>query len=137
MTKIPVALRRLVINRSGDRCEYCQLSQAGQIATFHIDHVIPDSAGGETSAENLALACVSCSLKKGARQRIQDPETGDRVQIFNPRLQVWSDHFDWQGVQLLGLSPVGRATIYALQLNRPIMVAIRSEEVVFDRHPPT
>ncbi len=33
--------------------------------------------------------------------------------------------------------PVGRATIYALQLNRPIMVAIRSEEVVFDRHPPT
>ena len=136
MTKIPIALRRWVISRSGDRCEYCQLSQAGQIATFHIDHVIPDSAGGETRAENLALACVSCSLKKGARQRILDPETGDRVQIFNPRLQVWSGHFVWQGVQLLGLSSVGRATIHALQLNRPIMVAIRSEEVVFDRHPP-
>jgi HNH endonuclease len=136
MTKIPVALRRLVINRSENRCEYCQLSQAGQIATFHIDHVIPDSAGGETSAENLALACVSCSLKKGARQRIPDPETGDRVQIFNPRLQAWSDHFAWQGVQVVGLSPVGRATIHALQLNRPMMVAIRSEEVIFDRHPP-
>lgn len=137
MTKIPIALRRLVINRSSDRCEYCKLSQAGQIATFHIDHVIPDSAGGPTSADNLALACVSCSLKKGARQCIQDPETGDHVQIFNPRLQLWSDHFAWEGVQLLGLSVVGRATIHALQLNRPIMVAIRSEEVVFDRHPPT
>jgi HNH endonuclease len=137
MTNIPAALRRLVIQRSGDRCEYCTLSQAGQIATFHIDHVIPDSASGETSAENLALACVSCSLKKGARQRIQDPETGDRVQIFNPRLQIWSDHFAWQDLQLLGLTSVGRATIHALQLNRPLMVAIRSEEVFFDRHPPT
>ena len=136
MTRIPVALRRLVINRSNNRCEYCQLSQAGQIATFHIDHIVPDSAGGETTAGNLALACVSCSLKKGARQTIQDPETGDRVQIFNPRLQVWSENFAWQGVLLLGLSPVGRATIQALQLNRPMMLAIRSEEIVFNRHPP-
>jgi len=136
MTRIPVALRRSVISRSGNRCEYCQLSQAGQIATFHIDHIIPDSAGGDTTADNLAFACVSCSLKKGARQTIQDPETGDRVQIFNPRLQVWSENFAWQGVLLLGLSPVGRATIQALQLNRPMMLAIRSEEIVFNRHPP-
>ncbi len=137
MTTISAALRRLVIQRSGDRCEYCTLSQAGQIATFHVDHVIPDSAGGETSDDNLALACVSCSLKKGARQRIQDPKTGDRVQIFNPRLQAWSDHFAWQDLQLLGLTSIGRATIQALQLNRPMMLAIRSEEVFFDRHPPT
>jgi 5-methylcytosine-specific restriction endonuclease McrA len=52
------------------------LSQSGQAATFHIDHIVPEVAGGATVAENLALACVSCSLKKGAKQLLADPETG-------------------------------------------------------------
>ncbi len=80
--KIPLSLRRLVIQRSGDRCEYCGISQLGQVATFHIDHVIPVVAGGETSAENLALACVSCSLRKGARQELVDVESGECVAFF-------------------------------------------------------
>jgi len=61
MTKIPASLRLLVRQRAGDRCEYCGLSQLGQEATFHIDHVTPVAAQSETSADNLALACVSCS----------------------------------------------------------------------------
>jgi 5-methylcytosine-specific restriction endonuclease McrA len=71
----------LVIQRSGDRCEYCSLSQAGQAATFHIDHIIPVAAGGATTEDNLALACVSCSLRKAARQTVEDPETGKTVPI--------------------------------------------------------
>jgi 5-methylcytosine-specific restriction endonuclease McrA len=70
MSVIPASPRRLVLQRAGDRCEYCGLSQAGQVATFHIDHVIPVVANGETVAENLALACVSCSLRKSARQTV-------------------------------------------------------------------
>jgi hypothetical protein len=136
MTTIPADLRRLVIRRSGDRCEYCCLSQAGQVATFHIDHIVPEAAGGETVAENLALACVSCSLRKGARQQLQDLETGELVSFFNPRLQSWKEHFSWNGVEVVGLTAVGRVTIRALSLNRPIMLAIRGEEVFFDRHPP-
>jgi hypothetical protein len=133
---IPAALRRLVIQRSGDRCEYCGLSQAGQVATFHIDHIIPEIAGGATTAENLALACVSCSLRKGARQLLKDPETGEVVPVFNPRQQIWKEHFGWKGVEVVGLTAVGRATIEALSLNRPIMLAIRGEEAFFNRHPP-
>jgi hypothetical protein len=136
MTTIPADLRRLVIRRSGDRCEYCCLSQAGQVATFHIDHVVPEAAGGETVAENLALACVSCSLRKGARQQLKDLETGELVSFFNPRLQSWKEHFSWNGVEVVGLTATGRVTIRALSLNRPIMLAIRGEEVFFDRHPP-
>jgi 5-methylcytosine-specific restriction endonuclease McrA len=60
MVTIPAALRRFVIQRSDERCEYCKLSQLGQVATFHIDHIGPVAAGGETTDENLALACVSC-----------------------------------------------------------------------------
>lgn len=133
---IPVSLRRFVTERAGDRCEYCSLSQAGQAATFHIDHIIPVVAKGATVAENLALACVSCSLRKSAKQTARDPETGETVTIFHPRQQIWEEHFRWSGVQLLGLTVTGRATIHTLSLNRAIMQAIRAEEELLGRHPP-
>jgi hypothetical protein len=135
MTHIPALLRRLVSRRSRGRCEYCQLAQAGQEATFHVDHVQPVIAGGRTEADNLALACVSCSLRKGARQTAVDPDTGHVVSIYHPRSDTWSDHFVWQGVRVLGLTEVGRATIDALDLNRPLILAIREEEAALGRHP--
>ena len=136
MTKIPATLRRWVIQRANNRCEYCGISQIGQVATFHIDHVIPVVAGGETTAENLALACVSCSLRKGARQKIEDAETGEIVYIFNPRQQRWNAHFAWNGVEVIGLTAIGRATVQALNFNRSTMLAIRAEEELRGRHPP-
>jgi hypothetical protein len=134
-TTIPAALRRLVIQRAGNRCEYCGLSQAGQEATFHIDHVIPVAAGGGTVEDNLALACVSCSLYKSARQMVQDPQTGATVKIFNPRQQIWKEHFEWNGVRVNGLTATGRATIDALRMNRALILAIRAEEELLGRHP--
>jgi hypothetical protein len=136
MATIPISLRRSVIQRADNRCEYCGISQIGQVATFHIDHIIPVVAGGETRAENLALACVSCSLRKGARQNIEDTETGEVVSIFNPRQQVWKEHFRWNDVQVVGLTITGRAMVKALDLNRAIMLAIRAEEKLLGRHPP-
>lgn len=136
MTAIPVSLRRLVIQRANNRCEYCGISQIGQVATFHLDHIVPVVAGGETTAENLALACVSCSLRKGARQTIKDSNTGVLVFIFNPRLQLWKEHFAWNGVQVIGLTATGRVTVQALDLNRSTMLAIRPEEELLGRHPP-
>ena len=85
---IPVSLQRRVRLRASERCEYCRIAQVGQEATFHVDHVMPQAAGGVTSLENLALACVSCSLRKGARTTAIDPGTGDAAQLFHPRLQV-------------------------------------------------
>jgi len=55
MTSIPAALRQIVMQRAHNACEYCGLSQEGQEATFHIDHIIPRAAGGATISENLAL----------------------------------------------------------------------------------
>ena len=136
MATIPASLRRLVIQRADNRCEYCGISQIGQVATFHIDHIVPVIAGGETIAENLALACVSCSLRKGARQNLEDSETGEVVSIFNPRQQAWKEHFDWNGVQVVGLTATGTATVQALDLNRATMLAIRAEEELLGRHPP-
>ena len=121
---------------AGDRCEYCSLAQAGQEAAFHVDHVVPVSAGGPTVLDNLALACVSCSLRKGARRVAPDPQTGKAVALFNPRRDAWRVHFRWDGVRMVGLTPTGRATAEALRMNRTLARAIRAAEAHRGRHPP-
>jgi hypothetical protein len=136
MSDITAALREEVTLRAGNRCEYGQLSQLGQEATFHIDHVVPRAAGGPTTLDNLALACVSCSLRKWAHQTAPDPESGAEIPLFNPRTQTWTDNFRRDGVQLVPQTPTGRATVTGLALNRPVILAIRQEEAIRGRHPP-
>ncbi len=133
---VPIEMRRAVVARARDRCEYCGLAQAGQEATFHVDHLIPVSSGGPTELENLGLACVSCSLRKGARTFALDPESGLDVALFHPRKDRWESDFEWQGVRVLGRTATGRATIGALRLNRDLILAIRAEEAIQGRHPP-
>jgi HNH endonuclease len=135
MSDIPARLRRLVQTRAKGRCEYCQLTQEGQEATFHVDHVVPRAADGATELHNLALACVSCSLRKAARRSATDPETERVVPLFHPRRQRWTRHFRWEGLTVIGLSATGRATIQALQMNRPLVLTIRQEEILRGRLP--
>lgn len=133
---IPDYLRQQVVHRAQSRCEYCGISQDGQEAAFHIDHVLPVIAGGATTLDNLALACVSCSLRKGARRKSSDPKTGKRVLLFNPRRDLWRLHFRWHEIRVIRLSPTGRATVEALQMNRPVAEAIRHHEKARGLHPP-
>lgn len=135
MSHIPAVLRNLVIRRAGNACEYCGLSQKGQEATFHVDHIVPVASNGETTAENLALGCVSCSLRKGAKETMIDSETDQEVKLFHPRLDAWNKHFQWNRVILKGLTAKGRATIQLLNLNRRLILAIREEEILLGRHP--
>jgi hypothetical protein len=132
---VPANVRRQVVQRAQNRCEYCGLSQSGQEALFHLDQIIPSSDCGPTTIENLALAYVSCSLRKGARQTAFDPETGEEVTLFHPRLASWPRHFHWLGVRIVGFTPTGRSTVAALSMNRPLALAIRREEAVRGRHP--
>jgi hypothetical protein len=135
MSHIPVFLKKLVIRRANNHCEYCQLAQQGQEATFHIDHIVPLAGGGETDSENLALACVSCSLRKGAREFVTEEESENATRIYNPRNDIWEEHFKWDGVALKGITAKGKATIKILNLNRPLILAIREEEILLGRHP--
>ncbi len=45
-----------------------------------------------------------------------------------------NEHFRWQGVLLNGSTATGRATIKALDMNRPLILAIRKEEALLGRH---
>ena len=134
--RVPTSIARRVRERADDRCEYCGLCQAGQEATFHIDHIKPRRDGGASQLDNLALACVSCSLRKGARTEGPDPTTGEMVRLFDPRRDRWEEHIsiaeDWR---LIGRTPLGRATVALLDMNRPLAVAIRLEEALRHRYP--
>lgn len=137
MSDISRLLKEQVIKRAGNRCEYCQVSQVAQEAAFHIDHVMPRVLGGLTNLDNLALACVSCSLRKWAKESAIDPDTGQQVRLYNPRTQLWADHFRWAGSVVVPLTSTGRATVSSLGLNRSIMLSIRHEESTRGRHPPS
>ena len=133
---VSASMRRRVIVRAGNRCEYCGLSQSGQAATFHVDHIMPVVAGGVTELANLALACINCSLRKGARQSAHDAVTGRAVRLFHPREQKWNLHFRWKGCEVAGITAVGRATVDALAINSAENQIIRSFESILGRHPP-
>lgn len=64
--------------------------------------------------------------------------TGEVVRLFNPRHQLWLEHFAWAetGDYIAGLTPVGRATVVALNLNRPSLVKARRAWVSVGWHPP-
>lgn len=106
--------------------------------TFEFEHIFPLAAGGATEFENLCLACPFCNRHKSDHQTASDPLTGELVPLFHPQQQTWGEHFAWQGEgsELLGLTPVGRATIALLQMNRPQLVHIRRLWIELGEHPP-
>ncbi|WGZ94913.1 MAG: HNH endonuclease signature motif containing protein [Candidatus Thiothrix putei] len=105
--------------------------------SFEFDHIAPISRAGETSLENLALACGGCNRHKSNKVQGIDPATGDRVELFNPRQQQWEVHFGWTDdyTQMIGLTAIGRATVAALKLNRIGLVNMRRVLCMAGKHP--
>jgi hypothetical protein len=126
---------RSVQARAGGRCEYCRMHQALQGATFHLEHVVPNSRGGSSDQENLAWACPGCNLRKANRVQAADPESGTIIPLFNPRTDVWSEHFRFNDYHVVGLTPVGRATVSVLDMNHPRRLLIRQAEELFGLFP--
>ncbi len=121
------SVRRLVRDRARNRCEYCGLAEAHVYIPHHIDHIRPRQHGGDDSPMNLALACQGCNLKKGANLAGIDPESGTMEALFNPREQVWAEHFVFRGALIVGLTPIGRATVHVLDMNTKERVKIRED----------
>lgn len=132
---IPVSLRRLVSRRAARRCEYCLLHQDDTPFTHPIDHVIAIKHGGETTADNLALACIDCNRNKGSDLTTFDPASGQITPLFNPRTEQWSDHFLLDGALILGRTAIGRATIVLLRLNEPQRLITREVLLSIGRYP--
>lgn len=136
MSRRPTAeQRRLVVARANDRCEYCLLHQHDAATAHQVDHIIADKHGGQTSLDNLALSCFPCNLRKASDLSSVDPDTGEIVNLFHPRSQIWSDHFRFDGARIVGLTAVGRTTLEFLQLNSYERLVEREEMIRAGRLP--
>lgn len=136
--RIARATRRRVAAAARFRCGYCQTSQAVIGPLLEIDHLQPEALGGSSEEANLWLACPHCNGAKGSRTTARDTATGENVPLFNPRLEHWSEHFQWvdSGAIIEGRTPAGRATVAALNMNHPDIVAARRLWITVGWHPP-
>jgi hypothetical protein len=136
--RVPAELRRMVLRRANGCCEYCRSQARFATQPFSVDHVTPRSREGDSSWENLCLACQGCNNHKYYRTEGPDPLTGNVVPLFHPRKDHWNDHFIWSNdaTLILGLSPTGRATVALLQLNRPGLLNLRRVLFAAGEHPP-
>lgn len=124
-------LRKQVIERAGDCCEYCLISSKEKNTSFHIEHIIALKHRGPTILDNLCLSCPHCNANKGSDISSVDWNTETIVPLFNPRKQEWSDHFRLNGALIEPLTPVGKVTVFLLNLNdadrlieRELMIAL-------------
>ncbi|WP_058998542.1 HNH endonuclease [Leptolyngbya sp. NIES-2104] len=116
---INASTRRIVRQRANHLCEYCHSSEEASTTRFTLDHRQPKSLEGSDDVDNLVLACHRCNMRRYNFTAGTDRETGCTVPLFNPRLQLWSEHFSWSadGLRIVGLTAIGRATCDRLDMN--------------------
>ncbi|MBD2361453.1 HNH endonuclease [Anabaena minutissima FACHB-250] len=135
---IPESLKTQIAAIDKGRCCYCLTSEANSGIPMSYDHIQPRSKGGETTFNNLCLACRSCNEFKADATAAIDPLSGETTPLFNPRQQRWSEHFSWNydATKVEGLTTIGRATIVCLRMNNPVIVVARRRWAISGWHPP-
>ncbi len=136
--RLTVRVKERVARRAHGHCEYCRSWAEYSPDTFSIEHCLPLVLGGSDDSSNLALSCQGCNNRKFTSVEAEDPVTGERVPLFHPRRDRWSDHFAWNEdcTLMLGLTLTGRATVEKLDLNRPGVVNLRRLLLTIGLHPP-
>lgn len=134
-TYVPTALRNMVHERAGGRCEYCLYPEEMSFLAFEVEHIVAEKHRGATIVDNLALSCPYCNRFKGTDLGSLDPETGQLTSFFNPRTQRWADHFRLDGARIVPLTPEGRVTVAILQLNHPDRITERQRLIQAGKYP--
>jgi hypothetical protein len=126
-----------VAERAGYRCEYCHAPEVVFNFALEVEHIHPRAHGGDDDLDNLALACRACNLFKSDFQAGMDEESAGVAALFNPRRDLWERHFrvDDENGEIVGLTPIGRATVTRLQLNRARHINARRRWMQLDLFP--
>lgn len=138
-THIPLELDQQIRLVAKNRCGYCLSPQHLVMGRLHIEHIQPIGKGGNSEENNLWLACSICNGHKADKTHAIDPQSGESIPLFNPRHQKWFEHFrrSENGMHVIGLTNVGRATIIALHLSDdPDALTVRSYWILAGWHPP-
>lgn len=119
--------REMIRQRAEGRCEYCHIPDELSHLPFHVEHIVAVVHEPNHHESNLAWACPHCNAHKGPNLSTIDPSTGQKVDLFNPRRDVWDEHFSLQGYLIVGSTPIGRGTLQLLKMNAPLRVELRQE----------
>ena len=122
-----VRTQDMIRQRAGCRCEYCHLPDEPWHLPFHVEHIVAVVHEPNHHETNLAWACPQCNWHKGPNLTTLDPDTGEKVDLFNPRSDVWEDHFVMEEFTIIGLTPMGRGTVQLLKMNLPIRIEVRQQ----------
>jgi HNH endonuclease len=135
---ITKAVRQLIAERAYYLCEYCMCRSDCACESFESEHIMPFVLGGSNEPDNLAFTCRGCNSHKSDRITALDPLTEQSVLLFHPRNHHWYDHFAWDEEYLfiIGTTPIGRASVDALHLNRKGVVNLRRLMKLGGIHPP-
>jgi hypothetical protein len=133
ITYIAADLRRLVVARSEGICEYCLVAEEDTFYGCEADHIISEKHGGSTDAGNLAYACVFCNQAKGSDVGSIHWETSTYIRFFNPRIDIWAEHFGLIGNRIEGLT--GSVTARILVFNSGERVLERKTLQDIGRYP--
>jgi hypothetical protein len=129
------ALRALVRERAGRRCEYCRLHEDdADFLAFHVEHIVARQHGGTDDLETLCYACSECNWAKGPN--LSGMLGGKLYPLFNPRKQKWARHFYWDHTILVGATKTGMVTVHVLNINHPSRVMLREHLLFEGRFPP-
>lgn len=134
-TYISVQLRRLVIERADNICEYCLISSADRSSGCQVDHIISVKHGGDTTPDNLCYACTFCNLQKGTDLGSINWRNGELVRFFNPRRDFWGEHFQLDGAMIQSVTDIGEVTARILDFNNEERVLERELLIKVDRYP--
>jgi HNH endonuclease len=114
---VSTEVRRRIARQAAYVCEYCLLPEADSFLGYEIDHIIGLKHRGSNHETNLAWSCPDCNRNKGTDIGSIDWSSGDLVRFFNPRTDVWAEHFRLYDNLIEPLTPVGIVTLNILKLN--------------------
>ena len=130
--------KQIVYDRAAGCCEYCFSRADHSPSPFAAEHILPRHSGGTNALSNLALSCQGCNNHKFTSMEALDPGSGIVAPLFHPRRNAWHEHFSWDENYsiIVGRTPMGRATVNRVQLNRPSVVNLRRVLRRDGKHPP-
>lgn len=120
---IPDKIRDFVAKRANSCCEYCLIHSDDMFLAFEIDHIIPIKHGGKNDIENLAYACPHCNQHKGTD--FATITKGDIIPLFNPRKEIWQEHFETENGEIISKTQIGEATLKIFKFNKPDLLILR------------
>ena len=118
--------RQLVRQRANFQCEYCLLNEKRSFIGFEVDHIISRKHRGSNDPNNLAYSCGDCNRNKGTDIASIDWNNNNQItRFYNPRIDLWAEHFRLSNTVIESLTSIGEVTITIFRFNDQIRLTNR------------